>query len=93
MKMNAQTANMAYLIAVSNVLVRSFNSEPIVQCYSRSVLQAVSYQVLVKIIMFFKLSSIDTCMKPLECVNSAAIRLLTIRSVCRITYSLFYPIK
>lgn len=71
MKMNAQTANMAYLIASSNVSVRSFSSEPIVQCCSRSVLQAKSHQVLIKIIMFFRLSSTDTCMKPLECINSA----------------------
>lgn len=58
--MNAQTANMAYLIASSNILVRSFSSEPIVQRCSRSVLQAESYQVLIKIIMFFRLSSTDT---------------------------------
>lgn len=53
MKMNAQTASMAYLIASSNVLVRSFSSEPIVQCCSRAVLHTKSYQVLIKIIMSF----------------------------------------
>lgn len=69
--MNAQTVSMAYLIASSNVSVRSFSSEPIVQCCNRSVLQAKSYQVLINLILFFRLSSTDTCMKPLECIKSA----------------------